>query len=96
MESVECLQKNFWSDIIARDCKKFNKSLMKVYASRPTGVTLEEKVNIAVVARLHLKKADTASSRHRGFPASDWKYYQAWLLVLNKEHRAHSFIPPSP
>jgi hypothetical protein len=82
--------KNFWSDNIARDCKKFNKSLMKVYASRPTGVTLDEKINIAVA--LHLKKADTASSRHRDFPCSDWKYYQAWLVL--KEHRA--FIPPSP
>jgi hypothetical protein len=81
--------KNFWSDSIARDCKKFNKSLVKVYASRPTGVTLEEKVNIAVA--LHLKKADTASSRHKGFPVNDWKFYQAWLVL--KEHRA--FIPPT-
>lgn len=82
--------RNFWSDNIARDCKKFNKSLVKVYASRPTGVTLEEKVNIAVA--LHLKKADTASSRHRSFAAGDWKFYQAWLVL--KEHRA--FIPPTP
>jgi hypothetical protein len=82
--------KNFWSDSIARDCKKFNKSLMKVYASKPTGTTLDEKINIAVA--LHLKKADTASSRHRSYPAGDWKFYQAWLVL--KEHRA--FIPPSP
>jgi hypothetical protein len=82
--------RNFWSDNISRDCKKFNKSLIKVYASRPTGVTLEEKINIAVA--LHLKKADTASSRHRSFNANDWKFYQAWLVL--KEHSA--FIPPSP
>jgi hypothetical protein len=82
--------KNFWTDSISRECKKFNKSLMKVYASNPTGVTLEEKINIAVA--LHLKKAETASSRHRSFPAEDWKFYQAWLVL--KEHSA--FIPPSP
>jgi hypothetical protein len=82
--------KNFWSDSISRDCKKFNKSLMKVYASRPTGVTLEEKINIAVA--LHLKKADSASSRHRSFPPNDWKFYQAWLVL--KDHSA--FIPPTP
>jgi hypothetical protein len=82
--------KNFWSDNISRDCKKFNKSLIKVYASNPTGVTLEEKINIAVA--LHLKKADSASSRHRGFNPNDWKYYRAWLVL--KQHRA--FIPPSP
>jgi hypothetical protein len=81
--------KNFWTDNIARDCMRFNKSLVKVYASKPTGVTLDEKVNIAVA--LHLKKADTASSRHKDFPAGEWKYYQAWLVL--KEHRA--FIPPT-
>jgi hypothetical protein len=82
--------KNFFSDNISRDCKKFNKSLIKVYASRPTGVTNEEKINIAVA--MHLKKADTASSRHRDFPVNDWKFYKAWLVL--KEHRA--YIPPTP
>jgi hypothetical protein len=82
--------RNFWAANIARDCKKFNKSLMKVYASKPTGTTIEEKINIAVA--LHLKKAETASSRHRDFAANDWKFFQAWLVL--REHRA--FIPPSP
>lgn len=82
--------RNYWTDNIARDCKKFNKSLMKVYQSRPTGVTLEEKTNIAVA--LFLGKADTASSRHKGYPTGDWKFFEAWLVLKN--HRA--FIPPTP
>lgn len=82
--------KNFWSDNISRDCRKFNKSLVKVYASRPTGVTQAQMTNIAVA--LHQKKADTASSRHRDFPLGDWKFYEAWLVL--KEHRA--YMPPTP
>lgn len=82
--------RNYWTDNISRDCKKFNKSLMKVYQSRPTGVSLEEKINIAVA--LFLKKADTASSRHKDFPTRDWKFFDAWLVL--KGHRA--FIPPTP
>ena len=81
---------NHWKDKIARDIKKFNKALLLVFASKPTGVTEQEKVNIAVA--LHLKKADSASSRHKDFQPHDWKFYKAWLVL--KEHRA--FIPPSP
>lgn len=88
MRSLSAVR-NYWTDNIARDCKRFNKSLVLVYASRPTGVSIEQKINIAVA--LHLKKADTASSRHRDFPPGDWKFYEAWLVL--KEHRG--FRPPS-
>ena len=81
---------NHWKEKVSRDVKRFNKSLVKGFASRPTGVTEQEKIHIAVA--LHLKKADTASSRHKDFAPNDWIFYRCWLAL--KEHRA--FIPPTP
>lgn len=82
--------KSGWQDTVARDCRKFSKSLVIVYASRPTGVGTDEMQNIAVA--MHLKKAETASSRHKDFPCEEWKLWQAWCVL--KEHR--SFKPSCP
>lgn len=77
-----------WKDNIARDVKKFNKCLLKVLASKPTGVGEQEKINMA--AAIHLGKIDAVSYRHRSFEPNDWKFYQCWLVL--KDHRA--FKPP--
>ena len=81
---------NHWKDNISRDVKKFNKAILMVFRSKPSGVTEEEKINIAVA--IHLKKADSASSRHKDFQPFDWIYYRAWLVLKN--HKA--FVPPTP
>ena len=81
---------NHWKDNISRDVKKFNKAILMVLRSKPSGVTEEEKIHIAVA--INLKKADTASSRHKDYQPYDWIYYKAWLVL--KQHRA--FIPPTP
>ena len=80
---------NHWKEKISRDVKRFNKALLQVFASKPSGVTEQEKINIAVA--IHVKKADNASSRHRDFQPMDWVFYKSWLVL--KEHRA--FIPPT-
>ncbi len=79
-----------WTDKISRDVKKFNSHLLRVFNSKPTGVTDQQKVNMAVA--IHEGKIDCMSHRHKDFEARDWKHCPCWLAL--KEHRA--FQPPSP
>jgi hypothetical protein len=79
---------NQWKDNISRNIKNFNKAIAKVNASNLSGVTNQQKVNVAVA--IHLGKTDVASTRHRNFQVMDWKFYQCWLAL--KEHPA--FLPP--
>jgi hypothetical protein len=71
---------NHWKDQVSRDVKKFNKALLKVHSSNLSGVTHEEKVNIAVA--INLGKTDVASYRHQDFEAKDWKFYCALCYKL--------------
>jgi tRNA-splicing ligase RtcB len=87
--AMTAIQTQF-KDNIARDLKKFNKSLLKVMSSNPSGVSQQEKINIAVA--MHLGKTDAVSQRHKNFEPMNWKLYQCWLTL--KEHRA--FQPPQP
>ena len=80
---------NQWKDKIAREVKKFNKSLVKVYSSKPTGCTEQNQVNMAVA--IHIGKTSTMSYIHKEFEANDWDLYQCWLVL--KTHKA--FLPPS-
>ena len=82
--------RNHWTEKIARDVKKFNKNLLIVFASKPTGVGDDEKINMAVA--IHLGNVDAMSYRHKDFPAADWKFYRAWLIL--KDHKL--FAPPKP
>ena len=38
---------NHWRDKISREVKKFNKAILKVVASKPTGCGEQEKINMA-------------------------------------------------
>ena len=77
-------------ETIARDVKKFNNALLKVFHARPSGVSEEEKVNMAIA--IHLGKSDAPNYRHRDFERNDWKFYLCWETL--KTHR--SFLPPTP
>ena len=77
-----------WKDKISRQAKKFNKALMKVFRSHPTGCTEQNKINMAVA--IHLRKTDKMDYTHRDYIASNWQFYPAWCVL--KEHRA--FLPP--
>ena len=81
---------NQWNTKIAREVRKFNKALLKVLASKPTGVSDNNKINMA--AAIHLNKTDLVSYRHKDYPAEDWKFYRAWLIL--KDHKM--FSPPKP
>jgi hypothetical protein len=48
--------KAHWQDRISKDVQKFNRALLIIYNSHPTGCTEQEKINMAVA--LHLGKAD--------------------------------------
>ena len=86
---AKCLL-NHWKTNVAREVKKFNRALLKVFISKPTGVGDQEKINMA--AAIHLGKIDTASHRHKDFPAGEWKFYMAWQVL--KDHKM--FAPPQP
>ena len=79
---------NQWKDTIAREVKKFNKALLKVFNSKPTGCNEQNQVNMAVA--IHLGKTSTMSYVHKEFEANDWNLYQCWKIL--KSHRA--FLPP--
>ena len=78
-----------WRDNIAREARRFNRNLLLVLNSRPTGCTEQQKINMAVA--IQLGKTDVRSYRHRDFEARDWKFYQAWEAL--KGHRA--FLQPT-
>ena len=79
---------NQWKDLLSRNVKKFNKCLVRVLKAKPTGVTEDQKVNMAIA--IHLGKIDTMSYRYKDFKPNDWKYHQAWLVL--RHHPA--FLPP--
>jgi hypothetical protein len=82
--------RNYFRDKIARDVKSFNKSILKVLSSRPTGVDEQQKINMAVA--IHKGKTDAMNYRHKDFEAHDWSNYKAWLVL-----RTHpAYFQPSP
>ena len=56
-----------WRDNIAREARRFNRNLLLVLNSRPTGCTEQQKINMAVA--IQLGKTDVRSYRHRDFEA---------------------------
>ena len=81
--------RNQWYEKVSRDVKKFNEALLKVMNGKPTGVTEEQKINLAVA--IHLGKVDTVAHRHKDFDPREWKQCLAWQVL--KDHRAH--LPPT-
>jgi hypothetical protein len=79
---------HMWRDTIARDLCKFNKALVKVLASQPTGVTEDQKINMAVA--IHNNETNTCLHRFKDYNARDWRFYGAWKVV--KHHP--KFLPP--
>ena len=77
-----------WSERIARQVKAFNKSLLLVLNSNPTGCTEQNKINMAVA--IQLGKCSAMSYNNKDFQARDWKFYPCWEVL--RTHRA--FLPP--
>ena len=77
-------------DGVHRECKKFNKCLLKIEASRPSGVGDQEKINCAVA--MMQGKCDGWAYRHKDYQPHRWEFYLSWLVLKN--HPA--FLPPKP
>ena len=59
--------------------QKFQKSIRKVEASSPSGVTEQQKINMAVA--IHLGKTKKMDYDFKDFDASSWRLYLAWINV---------------
>ena len=81
--------KSYWRDQIAKDCNAFNRKLMVVYSSNPTGCTELDKISMAVA--IHLGKVERMEYRFKSFKPRNWKHYASWCIL--KSHR--KFLPPS-
>jgi hypothetical protein len=71
--------KTCWTEKISRDVKKFNRSLLKVYAAHLTGVTEQQKKNIAVA--ITMGKTDAAHYRFKDYEPNNWMYYRSWNVL---------------
>ena len=56
----------------------------------PTGVTEQQKRNMAVV--MYLGKVKTMDYAFKDFDATEWKLYTGWLAVKHLP----KFVPPPP
>ena len=68
--------KSFWRDNIAKECNAFNRALLIVYNSNPTGCTEQNKINMA--AAIHKGKVERMEYRFKDYEAREWKFYGAW------------------
>ena len=59
--------------------QKFQKSIRKVEASSPSGVTEQQKINMAVA--IHVGKTKKMDYDFKDFDASSWRLYLAWINV---------------
>ena len=80
--------KNYWRDNIAKECNAFNRSLLIVYNSNPTGCNENDKVNMA--AAIHQGKVERMEYRFKDYDARNWKFFGAWKVL--RGHR--KFLPP--
>lgn len=66
----------YFRDTVCKDVSSFNIALRMVYCSEPTGVTEQEKINMAVA--IHLKKTSKMDYAFKNFVATNWRFYGAW------------------
>jgi hypothetical protein len=69
-------------DHIMKDCQKFNVCLNRVSAMNLSGLTIQQKTNIAV--SMHLKKVSSATKdvyAHKDDNPSNWRLYKSWVVL---------------
>lgn len=71
----------FLRDKIFRDIQKFvNGALLSLYLSKPSGVTEQQKINVAVA--IHMKRTKSMDYEYKDFDATkEWRNYLAWLQL---------------
>jgi hypothetical protein len=65
-------------DHVFKDCQRFNGSLRLVELAGLSGVTEQEKINIAVAIFLGRTKEPCKSYEYRNYDPTTWTYYLAW------------------
>jgi small ubiquitin-related modifier len=68
-------------DSIFKDIKKFvNGALLLVSLSKPSGVTEQQKINVAVA--IHMKKTNYMNHEYKNYDATkEWRNYLAWIQL---------------
>ena len=63
-------------DNVFPDVQKFNKARRIVEASSPSGVTDDQKINMAVA--IHLRRTKKMEYQFKDFNSTEWRFYSAW------------------
>jgi hypothetical protein len=71
----------FIRDHLKPEMNKFNIALRAVVATQPTGVSEEEKINMAIA--IHLQKTTRMEYKYRNQNPHEWRYYEAWKVLRN-------------
>lgn len=79
--------KSFLQNTLFRDVAKFNGSLMRTQATKPTGATDQHIINMAVA--YHLNKAQLRDYKMIDFDPYQWANYSSWLVL----QRTRKFQP---
>jgi hypothetical protein len=67
----------YFRDTVAKDVQKFNEALRTVYVSEPTGVSEQEKINMAVA--IHKKLTNAMNYTLKDYDPNKWRNYMGWL-----------------
>ncbi|KAG7369279.1 hypothetical protein IV203_032022 [Nitzschia inconspicua] len=75
----------FLRDTVTKECQKFNVSLNRVRNANLSGLTEEEKVNVAVAT--HLRKISVGETlySYKNFDKISWRFYGAWHVLKDTE-----------
>jgi small ubiquitin-related modifier len=85
----------FLSGTCFKDVQKFiNGALLSVYLSKPSGVTEQQKINVAVA--IHMKKTNYMNHEYKNYDATkEWRHYLAWLQLRDLPSFQNSEIQDS-
>lgn len=89
-----------WSyvrDVMMKECQKFNGTYNKVLNMKLTGVTEQEKVNIAVAMFQKKLTADGKSVYvYKDYKALEWRLYLAWIVLKDTKKLQVPSVPKNP
>ena len=69
----------FIRDHLKPEMNKFNIALRAVLATEPTGVSEEQKVNMAIA--IHLEKTNHMEYKYKDQNPYEWKFFNAWRVL---------------
>ena len=79
--------KSFMSNTLFRDIHLFSKSLQMVVCSKPSGVSQDQIINMAVA--IHQGVVTCRDYKMRDYNSTNWLNYKAWLVLKNCRKFSH-------